>query len=310
MRSLVGVALIAIGLGYLALSTALPVLQARTTDPYARFTGGPEVGPRSYRSFLQPLSKLLPRRLVGFYRNPLDVGNIFHWSVFLDRQLAFLLVSLGIGLAAVSDPVLIVALGLVGPAVHYMMVRRRARAYSAQFLLQLPNALLLIGSAMAAGRNFVNALDATTPNIGEPLRTELGALAQQIRSLQIDEAQAFQLWADRLPYPELHTTASALAIGNRAGIETFVLLRNISDAIQAEIRGRQELDAVTSSVRSSAAVVSSLPFAFLLLIYFVTPGFVRPLFTTIGGGAALIAVIGLNMGSRVVIRQMLERIDL
>lgn len=310
MRALVGLLLLFAGTGYLALTSALPVLQARSTDPYARFTGGAEAAPRSYRSILQPIFALVPKRLLRVYRGPLDVGNIFHWSVFLDRQFGLLLVSLGLGLAVASDPVLVAALALVGPAAHYLVMRRRARAYSAQFLLQLPNALLLIGSGMAAGRNFVNALDATTPNLADPLRTELGALSGQIRSLQIDEAEAFQLWADRLPYPELHTTASALAIGGRAGIETFVLLRNISDSIQAEIRGRQELDAVTSSVRSSAAVVSSLPFAFLLLIYFVTPGFVKPLFTTIGGAIALVFVVGLNMSSRVVIRQMLERIDL
>ena len=310
MRTLVGILLLLLGMGYLALSTALPVLQARTTDPYARFTGAAEVRPRSYRSFLQPTLAVLPKPLLRLYRNPLDVGNMFHWSVFLDRQFAFLLISVGAALTLVSDPVLVIVLALVGPAIHYMVVRRRAQAYSAQFLLQLPNALLLISSAMAAGRNFVNALDATTPNLAEPLRTELGALARQIRSLQIQESDAFKLWADRLPYPELHTTASALAIGNRAGIQTFVLLRNISDSIQAEIRGRQELSAATSSVRSSATVVASLPFAFLLLIYFVTPGFVRPLFSTVAGVIALIMVIGLNMASRVVIRHMLERIDL
>ena len=310
MLQLIGVLLTLAGVAYMVISTALPVRMEKKIDPFALHTGAGVEAHAPYHSPFERVMSIMPKRLVRAYRGPVDKGRVFVWSSFLDRQFALLLVGLGLSLLLLSNPILVVIGTIIPPTVHYGIVYRKGRAYEQKFLLQLPNALLLIASAIAAGRNFVNALEATTPNLAEPLRTELGLLAQQTQSLRMEEVQAFELWADRLPYPELHTVASALAIGNRIGLETFVLLRNLADSIQAEIRGRQELQAVTSQVRTTATVVSFLPFAFLLVIYFIVPSFVTPLFTTIAGGIILGIVILLNWGSRVITRQMLDRIEI
>ena len=310
MQQLVGVVLVLVGLAYMIITTALPVMRERKVDPFAAHTGAEAEAPEPYHSFLEVVFRVLPGGITRAYRGPLDKGRVFKWSAFLDRQLSLLLMGLGVGLLILQNPILIVLGAVILPVIHYGVTHRKSREYEAKFLLQLPNALLLIASAIAAGRNFVNALEATVPNLAEPLRTEMTPLHRQTQSLRMDEAEAFQMWADRLPYPELHTTASALAIGNRVGLETFVLLRNLADSIQAEIRGRQELQAVTSQVRTTATVVSFLPFGFLAVIYFIMPGFVTPLFTTIAGGIILTIVIVMNWGSRVITRQMLDRIEI
>jgi tight adherence protein B len=309
LLNLIGLALLLAGVAYLVISTALPVSIEKRRDPYAAHTGG-QAPAGTYRSFLEIPMGLLPKRVVQAYRRPLDVGRIFNWSAFLDRQFALLLLGLGGGLMAFGTPLLVVIAALVPPFVHYQLRRKKAREYESRFLLQLPNALLLVASAMSAGRNFVNALEATAPNLADPLRSELVALARQIQSMRVTEAEAFRLWADRLPYPELATAAAALAIGNRVGLEVSVLLRNLSDSIQAEIRARQELIAVTSQVRSTATVISFLPFAFLLFIYLITPGFVLPLLTTVAGVIVLLVVVAMNQGSRIITRRLLESIEL
>ena len=309
MQALAGVVLVFLGVIYLVVSSALPVIADRKIDPFAAHTGAGAVEHEPYHSFLEAIFRLAPGPLLRAYRGPLAKGKVFVWSTFLDRQLSFLLIGLGLGLLVLSNPILIVLGAFIPPVIHYASVHRKGRAYEQKFLLQLPNALLLIASAIAAGRNFVNALEATVPNLAEPLRSELTALHRQTQSLRMDEVEAFQLWADRLPYPELHTIASALAIGNRIGLETFILLRNLADSIQAEIRGRQELQAVTSQVRTTATVVSFLPFAFIGIIYFITPTFVTPLFTTIAGGIILAIVLLMNWFSRIITRQMLDRIE-
>jgi tight adherence protein B len=310
MLELIGVLFILVGVAYLVVTTALPVRMEKKTDPFVIHTHGEAERPDPYHSIFEPLMRVLPERIVRAYRGPVDKGKAFTWSNFLDRQFALLLIGLGISLLLLSNPILVVVGMFIPPVIHYGLTFRKAKAYEAKFLNQLPNALLLIASAIAAGRNFVNALEATTPNLAEPLKTELALLAQQTQSLRMEEVQAFEMWADRLPYPELHTVASALAIGNKIGLETYVLLRNLADSIQAEIRGRQELQAVTSQVRTTATVVSFLPFAFLLVIYFIVPGFVTPLVTTIAGGIILGIVILLNWGSRIITKQMLERIEI
>jgi len=299
------------GVAYMAVAAVAPVVRKPKVNPYAAHAGAAvaiEAGPR--RTPTEFALGLLPQRLVDAYRSKVEVGADFRWGGYLDRQLAFGLVGIGVGLLVFGAPALAVLVGIAVAALPYALQRRKAKAYKAQFLLQLPNALRLIGSAMAAGRNFVNALEVTTPNLADPIRSELSDLHQRIQALRITEVEAFRMWADRLGYADLQTAASALAIGDRVGLETYVLLRNLAGTMQAEIRARNELEAVTSQVRSTASVIMFLPAGFVLLMFFIAPNFVAPLFTTPVGWVVLVIAIGMNLLSRWFASRILARIEL
>lgn len=310
----VGLVLAAIGFVYLVVTAILPIMQSSRSDPYAAHTGGEgSAAAVEAARYVSPtervLSPLANTGLLHRYRRPVDIGADFRWGSFLDRQLAILLIALGLSFVVFKTPILAIIIGIAAPAIDYSLALRRARAYRAKFLLQLPNALLLVSSGMAAGRNFVNALQATTPNLAEPIKGELEALANRISALRVTEAEAFEIWAEKLPYPELHTIASALAIGNQVGLETFGLLRSLSSSIQDEIRGRSELEAVTSQVRSTATVVSYLPIFFVLFIYLVVPHFITPLFTTVVGIVVILIAAGMNYLSRWATKRILKQIE-
>ena len=309
-----GLILAAIGLVYLVVTALLPIMQSAKADPYSAHTGGAESAAQLEAArYISPTERILsPLANTGFlqrYRRPVDIGADFLWGTFLDRQVSLFFIALGLAFVVFKTPVLAILCGLAFPLIDYFRALGRARAYRAKFLLQLPNALLLVSSGMAAGRNFVNALQSTTPNLAEPIKSELVALANRISALRVTEAQAFDIWAEQLPYPELHTIASALAIGNQVGLETFALLRSLSSSIQDEVRGRSELEAVTSQVRSTATVVSYLPIFFVLLIYLITPKFVTPLFTTVVGIVVIVIALGMNYISRRVTKNILKQIE-
>ena len=312
--STVGLVLAAIGFVYLVVTALLPIMQSAKSDPYSAHTGGADSAAQVEAArYVSPTERLLsPLAETGFihrYRRPVDIGAEFRWGTFLDRQVSVFLIALGLGFVVFKAPLLAILIGLAAPVVDYTLALRRASAYRAKFLLQLPNALLLVSSGMAAGRNFVNALQATTPNLAEPIKGELISLANRISALRVTEAEAFEIWAEKLPYPELHTIASALAIGNQVGLETFALLRSLSSSIQDEVRGRSELEAVTSQVRSTATVVSYLPVFFVLFIYLIVPKFITPLFTTVVGIVVIILAIGMNYISRRVTKRILKQIE-
>ena len=314
MIQIIGLVLAAIGFVYLILSAVLPILQSSRTDPYTAYTGGAAtaaaVEAAKYTSPAESILRALWRNVdESKFKNRVDVGPDSPFGTLLDRMLAATFLGLGVGLVVFQQP-LIAAIAFIGaPALMYILALRRARAYEQRFLLQLPNALLLISSAMAAGRNFVNALQATTPNLADPIKSELISLGNRISALRVTEAQAFEMWAEKLPYPELHTISSALAIGNQVGLETYSLLRSLSSSIQDEIRGRNELEALTSQVRSTATVISYLPVIFVLLIYFITPKFVTPLFTTVVGIVVIIIGLGMNYVARLWTRRIIRRIE-
>jgi tight adherence protein B len=312
--STAGLVIAAIGFVYLVVTMILPIMQSSHADPYAAHTGGEgSAAAVEAARYISPIERVLAPILnsgvMQRYRRPVDIGADFRWGSFLDRQLAVFLIAIGLSFVIFKTPVLAIIVGLAAPAIDYSLVLGRARAYRARFLLQLPNALLLVSSGMAAGRNFVNALQATTPNLAEPIKSELDALANRISALRVTEAEAFAIWAEKLPYPELHTIASALAIGNQIGLETHGLLRSLSSSIQDEIRGRSELEAVTSQVRSTATVVSYLPVFFVLFIYLVVPHFITPLFTTVVGIVVIIIAAGMNYVSRWATKRILKQIE-
>jgi Flp pilus assembly protein TadB len=289
----------------------LPQLLKRKADPNAFFTGSSAQADRPYRSWVEVVLLVLLRPArVARYRRAVETGPGFDWATFLDRQAAFALFGAAVLLLVTQN----LAFALVGVAVGgyipYMLAHRKAAAYRLKFLHQLPSALRLIASAMAAGRNFVNALEVTTPNLADPIASQLAALGQRIEALRVTESEAFQLWAERMGYPDLLTISSALAIGERVGLETYALMRSMADSIQAEIRGRAELEAATAQVKSTSTVITFLPVAFVLLLLFIAPGFVKPLYSTIPGFFAIFVAFALNMLSRWFTARILRSISL
>ena len=314
MLTIIGMVVAGIGLAYLVVTALLPILQQARTDPYTAYTGGADtaaaVEAAVYISPTEAVLGLVWRGMDGSkMKRRVAVGPEFLWGTLLDRMLASAAIGFGIGMIVFAQPLIAVILLAGLPVMLYFLAVRRAKAYEAKFLLQLPNALLLVSSAMAAGRNFSNALQATTPNLADPIKSELVSLGNRIQALRVTEAQAFEMWAEKLPYPELHTISSALAIGNQVGLETFALLRSLSGSIQDEIRGRNELEALTSQVKGTATVVSYLPIFFVLLIYFIVPKFVTPLFTTAAGIITIIIAGGMNYLSRWWTKRILRRIE-
>jgi tight adherence protein B len=312
--TIIGLGLAAVGALYLIVSAILPILQQARSDPYTAYTGSTGTAAAAeaarYRSPTEAILGVFWRGMGSSnFKRRVDVGPDFIFGSLLDRMLAVSLIGVGLGLIIFGQPLIAAILLFGAPALTYFLAIRRAKAYEARFLLQLPNAILLVSSAMAAGRNFVNALQATTPNLADPIKGELEHLGNRIQALRVTEAQAFEMWAERLPYPELHTISSALAIGNQVGLETYALLRSLSGSIQDEIRGRNELEALTSQVKGTATVISYLPVIFVLLIYFVTPKFVTPLFTTFIGIVTIVIAGGMNYLSRWWTARILKRIE-
>ena len=314
MLTMIGLGIAAVGAIYLVLSLVLPIMQSSRSDPYTAYTGGGGTAAATeaarYKSPTEAVLGVFWHGMDGSgFKRRVDVGPDFSFGSLLDRMLAMGLIGGGVSLIVFQALVIAAILLLGAPALAYFLAIRRAKAYEARFLLQLPNAILLVSSAMAAGRNFVNALQATTPNLADPIKSELEHLGNRISALRVTEAQAFEMWAEKLPYPELHTISSALAIGNQVGLETYSLLRSLSGSIQDEIRGRNELDALTSQVKGTATVISYLPVIFVLLIYFVTPKFVTPLFTTGIGIVTIIIAGGMNYLARWWTGRILKRIE-
>ena len=212
MITIIGLVLAGIGLVYLILSAVLPIMQAARTDPYTAYTGGAQTPAAQeaavYTSPTEAILRVIWRGMDDSkLKRRVAVGPEFLWGTLLDRMLAAALLGLGLGIVIFQQALIAGAAFIIAPVLLYYLAIRRAKAYEQKFMLQLPNALLLISSAMAAGRNFVNALQATTPNLADPIKGELISLGNRISALRVTEAQAFEMWAEKLPTPSCTPSA-------------------------------------------------------------------------------------------------------
>ena len=170
------------------------------------------------------------------------------------------------------------------------------------FLREFPIALDVIRRALRAGFSTEKALEM----VAEQQKGAIG--------------QAFKTISDRLRLGE--TTEDVLAdMANRIGVNEFRLLaivfvlqretggsladsaENLSKVIRAREYLRQKVKSLTGEVRTTATVLTCLPFFSLGLIYFASPEYLDPLFTTEEG--KYLVIIGgtlLFIGVTIIIR--------
>jgi len=305
MVTIIGFGLVFLAGLYFVLSLTLPRRRTGKARRFAAHTGQDvtqEVTPDRFGQHL------LPNPLAQRLRRGAHIPDDHRLGVVLDRVVAIAIGGAGVVLLLTDTPVQAIIFGVAAPVIVVFVERRRAVAFERNFLLQLPNTLLLIGSAMHAGRNFVNALKATVPNLSEPMKSQMETLAGRIEALRVTEAQAFDMWAESLDYPQLRTAAAALNIGNQVGLETDVVFRSLSESIQASTTAEMETKAITGQIRSSSTLIMFVPICVVALIYLIDPTFVAPLFSSLAGWIILGIAATMNIGSFAISRNMLTKL--
>jgi tight adherence protein B len=155
------------------------------------------------------------------------------------------------------------------------------------FLQEFPIALDIIRRALRAGFSTEKALE---------------IVAEQQKGLI---GNAFKTISDRMRLGE-NTEAILADMSNRIGLNEFRLLaivfvlqretggsladsaENLANVIRARENLRKKVKSVTGEVRATAAVLTSLPFVSLFLIYLARPKYLEPLFITQAGNYLLI----------------------
>jgi len=174
------------------------------------------------------------------------------------------------GLAALAGAVMggwtTAALGAAGTLVVLRVRRRRADANRRAALdAQVPDVMRGIASALRAGRNVPQALDAAAEGapapIAEPLRAALARLA-----VGVPLPDAVEVFARAAGTARAREAAEAIRIGERAAALLPAVLDHAADAMDDRARIDRDRAAAGSQARLSAIVVGAMPVAFYALV--------------------------------------------
>ena len=203
---------------------------------------------------------------------------------FLGGQGIQQMVSLGIGL-------------LIGAFIPGLYVKRMQGVRLTRFNDQLPDMINLMVNGLRAGYSTMQALEAVSKELPPPISDEFRRVVQEMQ-LGVPMDAALDNLLRRIPSPDLDFMITAMNVQREVGGNLAEILDTISFTIRERIRIKGEVNTLTAQVRTSAQVLSGLPFAVFALLWFISNDYIMSIFdngplcgfSAIGTGLFLIAI--------------------
>lgn len=261
------------------------------------------------RAFLARSGRAAERALgrTGVFQRVRENLDRSDWTLSPGEFLAFTggagAAGLLLGLLAAS-PVLAGLLLLAGLVLPVLLVTRSVSRRRARFEEQFPDVLDLVAASLESGGSIGQALELVVAEADEPSASEFARVLSATR-LGSDLVTALRVMAERLDSRDLRYAVQAVAVQQRTGGRLAQVLRVVGDFMRGRAEVRREVSALTAEGRLSAYVLGGLPFLLAAVISLVNPGYLTPLFTSVGGlvlvsGATVLMVVAGCVMARIV----------
>lgn len=167
------------------------------------------------------------------------------------------------------------------------LINKRFLDFSKQF----PDALNLMASSLRAGHPLFAAIDVVTEEMPKPISDVFETVKKDI-SLGRDTKDAFYSMTKAMPKSiDLRFFITAVLIQKEVGGNLAELLDSLSETIRERFKLLGQLRVQTAQTRMSGMVIGIVPVMVLLVIFFMNPEYIKPLFETKDGQLALCIAI-------------------
>jgi tight adherence protein B len=164
---------------------------------------------------------------------------------------------------------------------------RRFRAFETKF----PEAIDLLARATRAGHTFGTALELIASELNEPIAGEFRKLFEE-QNFGMPIKDALLNLAERMPLIDVKFFATTIMLQRETGGNLAEILDKLSYVIRERFKILRQLRVYTAQGRLTMAILMALPPGLLLMLLFINPDFLRPLFhDPIGHGFIAAAVI-------------------
>ena len=186
---------------------------------------------------------------------------------------------------------IIIALALVPLALtlpkKYLARMRKKRIETLE--KQLPDALMMLSGALRAGASFPTSLEAVVHEAAAPISQEFDLLMREIR-LGIDLDVAMRNVEKRIPVPDFMMVTAAVSIAREVGGNLAEALESVASTLREKLQMEGKIKALTSQGRMQGIVMTCLPLFLMLVLRFIEPKAMAPLFNQPVGWATLAVI--------------------
>jgi tight adherence protein B len=196
-----------------------------------------------------------------------------------------------IGVLWLREDLLLAALAAPAAAVvlPYLALHVQRRRRQRQFAEQFADAIDIIVRSLRAGHPVPVAIGMVAREMGDPVGTEFGIVADEI-TYGADLETAMRNLSFRVGQEDLPLFVTAVAIQGSTGGNLSEILSNLSATIRQRFKMRRKIRALASEGRFSAYFLTALPLVIFGLLELVSPDFYGTIWdqdaTKIGLGCA------------------------
>jgi tight adherence protein B len=215
----------------------------------------------------------------------------------------FIMVRLGclvapalLGLLRFGISLQMVVLAVAGYAAPGIWLRFRARRRINRFNDQLADLLMLLSSSLRAGQSFQQAIGTVAQHAKQPTGVELSRVQREI-SLGGSVDDGLDNMVMRVRSDDLELVVTAVSISRTTGGNLAEMLEIISETIRQRVQTKGEISALTAQGRMSGWFITLIPVVVAVVLYFISPGYFRPMTESLIGWillavAAVLLLIG------------------
>ncbi len=186
--------------------------------------------------------------------------------------LSIIFMKLGVGIAS---PVLGILLSYFW-AYHHCQGRIHKR--NRTFLDQFPDVLDMITRSIRAGFPLNTALQMISDNMQDPSKTEFKYVLNDL-ALGRNINQALTRLCTRINVQDVRFFAVMVTIQQETGGNLAEVLSNLSGILRKRKLLRDKMRALTSEGRATAWILTALPVLVFCVLFFMSPGYLTPLWT-------------------------------
>ncbi len=218
-----------------------------------------------------------------------------------------ILAALGGGLlgARIGGPVLAVALALAAPVLPWQWVARRAEAGRRAFGEQLPHALDVLASGLAAGLSFQQAVEYTAAETTAPVSGALRRLSRWM-ALGHSTEQAMRHLLETVPEESLALAIEGIELQRQVGGDLVSMLEGTASLLRERVELEREVRAVTAQGRLSGVVIAALVPVSAGILLSANPRYIDVLFDSLIGQLLLAFAVALQLAGWAVISRLMR----
>ena len=188
----------------------------------------------------------------------------------------------GLLLGVLCDPLS----GLVGALLGYFLPRfwvgRRIGGRLNAFNKQLADTITLLSNSLRAGSSFLQSIELVSRETPAPMGEEMGRVVREV-NLGLGMEEALSNLVRRIRSDDLDLMVTAIGVQQQVGGNLAEILDTIAFTIRERVRIKGEIRTLTAQGRYSGYLVAFLPIGIMIVLNFINPEFMQPLFTQLIG---------------------------